>query len=68
VPTSRLGLGALALFDLDDLSTTICSARRANVMRTLLGMAILAINQIQGSDEMVSPAVALACAADPLLW
>ena len=62
-----LGLGALSLFDLDDLATAICTARRADVMRTLLGAAVLARDQIQRRNEVMTAAVALTCAANPLL-
>lgn len=62
-----LGLGALSLFDLDDLATAVRSARRANVMWSLLGAAVLARNQVQRSDEVMTAAVALTCAANPLL-
>jgi len=68
MPESLSGLGALSFFDLDNLSTAIRSARRADVMRALLGSAVLAVDQIQGSDEMMAPAVALTRATDPLLW
>jgi hypothetical protein len=64
---ARLCLWSTSFFDLDHLATAVGTASRANVMRTFLRLAVLAIDQIQRGDEMMTAAITLPCAADPLL-
>jgi hypothetical protein len=56
-----------ALFDLDDLSTAVEAAVRADVVWPSHLTAVLAGDEVHGSDEDVPAAVALSMPADALL-
>jgi hypothetical protein len=67
----RISLGfrrALALFDLDNLATTVLAAVRADVVSLLHVATALARHELRGSDEVMAAAVALVSLANSLFW
>jgi hypothetical protein len=60
--------GALALFDLDHLTSAVLAAARADVMRALHVATALAGHELRGGDEVVTTTIALMRAANALLW
>jgi len=69
IAPSGSGLGrSPGIFDLDDLAATVHAAARAHMVWPLHALARLARHQLQRRDEVMSTAVALACAANALFW
>jgi hypothetical protein len=63
---SELLLAGGALFDHDDLAVAVVAAARANVVRSLGFTTVVTRDQVNRSDEDVSPPIALPMSADPL--
>jgi len=55
-----------ALFDHDDLAIAVIAAARAYVVRSLGFTTVIAGDQVNRSDEDMSPAITLPMAADTL--